>query len=410
MSDAMRDDLERRISDAMDREGGLDADAELRAILAENPSALAYAQDLARIDAVLRSFAERRRREPDWDALAARIEARLDEPLEDLDVTSPPLFEDAGAPHRAREPAVSQEVPVAPAPGAQTATLPPSASSAAPAVAPSSERAPASVVPLAPRRRAPVLAWAGGLAAAAAVGLGILFGIGTLGAPSDRWAEAPAAEEGAAALRGAPEAAPVAPASPAPAPPAPAGAASAAAEPAAAALAMDVPARERDGAEGGLALLEAEPEPAAEPARYARPSGGAGLPAATGASARARRRAGSGVGAAGRALSDAERDERFAALRRAEPDVQRCLAGRGEPAHVMLDVDADGRVSSVRVAPPYAGGEAACIERALRALRLPASGTGRSVLAHTFRPAPPTGGPHARPAAAPGRVDRGFVR
>ncbi len=104
----MNDELMRRISDALDAEGGYEGDAELRALLAKDTEAAAYAADLARVDAALRGLGARRRREPDWDALAARIDARLDEELEALDAEAPPRFEDEV---RTREPAVSQEVP-----------------------------------------------------------------------------------------------------------------------------------------------------------------------------------------------------------------------------------------------------------------------------------------------------------
>lgn len=360
------DELMQRISSAMDADGGVDADAELRALLDRDPDGLLYAQDLVRIDEVLADLGKRAR-EPDWDALAARIEAELDgegEALEGFD--APPRFLDDDA-REVRPRDVSQEVPVAAAPIAPR---------------PEPEASDAKVVDLASRRRSTVFAWTGGLAAAAAVGLGIVFGTAGLGTTFDA---APSSES--AAYEMAEEAAPMAPSAqavaPAPAMPAPA----------------EAPAWD-DLAEGEAS---AEPLPAAAVviggARGA--SGGAPAPAPLAPPMR-------GDGMDGLARAPAAEPPRGAApgraevlttLRDVEPAVQRCLARAGEVARVTMQVGVAGNVVSARVDPPYAGADAACIVDAVRGARLPPSPEGY-VLVHAFRPAPVAGGALARPANA----------
>src|SRR5688572_309102 len=100
----------RRIEDALDAPGGIESDAELRSVLASDPEARAYADDLVRIGERLSAMGSSAS-SVDWDALAAKIEARLDEQLDDLDVLGPPIFEDE-APIERLAPNVSQEVPV----------------------------------------------------------------------------------------------------------------------------------------------------------------------------------------------------------------------------------------------------------------------------------------------------------
>ena len=87
----MKEELQRRISDALDAPGGLEADADLRALLEDDADAAGYAADLAAIDGALAALGEGFE-EPDWDALADRIDAGLEaeEALEPLDVTAPP--------------------------------------------------------------------------------------------------------------------------------------------------------------------------------------------------------------------------------------------------------------------------------------------------------------------------------
>jgi hypothetical protein len=72
----------RRISDALDAPGGIDADEELRAELVSDPEARAYAEELMRLSEELSSLgqgsSDRDCAVLDWDALAAKISARLD--------------------------------------------------------------------------------------------------------------------------------------------------------------------------------------------------------------------------------------------------------------------------------------------------------------------------------------------
>lgn len=357
------DVLMQRISSAIDADGGLERDAELRALLDRDPDALLYAQDLVRIDEVLADLG-RRAAEPDWDALAAHTEAGLDreesgEPLEGFD--APPRFLDADL----RDASASQEVVVV---------------AAASAPRPQPE---AKVVDLASRRRSTVFAWTGGLAAAAAVGLGIAFGTTSLGTSFDA---APSSEPAAAYERAeaeeaaAPSAQAVAP--PPPAMPAPAGAA----------------------AWDGLAEAEASPEPlpaaavAVGRARGSAGAGGAAAPMATPmrlAEPASREPAPESAGV----IAEPGRAQVLTALQGVEPTVQRCLARVGEVARVTLQVGVAGNVVSTRVDPPYTGADAACIVDALRGARLPPSPEGY-VFVHAFRPAPVAGGSLARPPNA----------
>jgi hypothetical protein len=350
-----------RISSAIDADGGIERDAELRALLDRDPDALLYAQDLVRIDEVLADLG-RRAAEPDWDALSAHIEAGLDreesgEPLEGFD--APPRFLDADP----RDASVSQEVVVAPV---------------ASAPRPQPE---AKVVDLASRRRSTVFAWTGGLAAAAAVGLGIAFGTTSLGTTFDA---APSSEPAAAYEQAEAEAAPVAQAvaPPPPAMPAPAGAA----------------------AWDGRAEAEASPEPlpaaavAVGRARGSAGGGGAAAPMAAPmrlAEPAAREPAAEATGV----IAQPGRAQVLTTLHDVEPSVQRCLARVGEVARVTLQVGVAGNVVSTRVDPPYTGADAACIVDALRGARLPPSPEGY-VFVHAFRPAPVAGGSLARPPNA----------
>lgn len=331
----------RRISEALDGPGGIAGDADVSAWIAEDPAALAYAQDLVRIDEVLRELGRERaaQAEPDWDAMALRIEARLDDAL-------PALAGVDDAPRFADEPAAPREEATRPSAGAK-------------------------VVPLAPRRAKGPLYWLGGLAAAAAVGLGITFGLYSFQAE-------PAAESAAATL------------------PATGWAERAAQSPAAPASAAVM--AEAEAAEMPLAAPAPPPAPApaAEPAPRAEPAAVAAAPSPTPrtesiAPARA---------AAGASPADARLDETLArptraevisALQSVEPAVQRCLQARGEVARASVQVGADGTVISVRVDPPYVGGEARCIVDAVHGARLPRSPEDYQAI-HTFRPAPIAGG------------------
>ena len=358
------DELMQRISSAIDADGGLDRDAELRALLDRDPDALLYAQDLVRIDEVLADLG-RRAAEPDWDALAAHIEAGLDreesgEPLEGFD--APPRFLDADL----RDASVSQEVAVAPA---------------ASAPRPQPE---AKVVDLA-RRRSTVFAWTGGLAAAAAVGLGIAFGTTSLGTSFDA---APSSEPAAAYEQAEAEA--MAPGAQAVAPP----------------PVMPAPAEAQ--AWDGLAEAEASPEPlpaaAVAVGRARGYAGGGGAPAPMAAPMRLAEPAREPAADSAGVIAQPGRAQVLTTLQGVEPTVQRCLGRVGEVARVTLQVGVAGNVVSARVDPPYTGADAACIVDAVRGARLPPSPEGY-VFVHVFRPAPVAGGSLARPPNA-GRAAR----
>jgi hypothetical protein len=93
----MRDELMRRISVALDGEG-LASDPEIQKELRANPDAAKYAKDLTRVNKWLATWPLP---EPDaaaFEALALRIEQRMDDSLPALaDVTAPPMFEDDDA-------------------------------------------------------------------------------------------------------------------------------------------------------------------------------------------------------------------------------------------------------------------------------------------------------------------------
>jgi hypothetical protein len=93
----MREDLQQLISTALDAPGGLDADASLRARLERDPEAAAYARDLQRLGAALRRWPLPVSDEA-LEAIAVRIEQRLDEVLPEIaDPTAPPEFDDEDA-------------------------------------------------------------------------------------------------------------------------------------------------------------------------------------------------------------------------------------------------------------------------------------------------------------------------
>lgn len=379
------EDLMRRISDALDAPGGIDADPELRAALAADPEAARYAEDLIAIGTSLEGL--RARPEPDWSAMLAGIEARLDsdEALDDLDATAPPVFADE--PRRER------------------------ATTAAAAAAP---RAGAEVVDLAARRqsRRQVFALVGGLAAAAAVGLGITAGLSmndTAPAASGGYAMEQAAAPVVAEV---PAAAPAAPAPP----------------PSAEPLAM------ADQAEAEAPAWPAEPAP--DPAPPLTATGAfAPEPAAAVARGAARpmdRRTGSGGGAGGYGIGGDLQDdwggpaagrapggpsptpsagptrvEVVNALNAVADAVAACMTTTHEVAEVHVRVNgATGRVESVTVEPPFAGAEAACIVRAVRGAAMPTSAHPSYDVVHAYHPAPLAGGSLGSEAPAAARRAR----
>ena len=84
--------LSRRISDALNSEDGVAGDPDLAAILAAEPQAAVHAKHLARVGRWLAMWPVETPSEPDFEALAAKIDARLGESFED-DFSLPPEFE-----------------------------------------------------------------------------------------------------------------------------------------------------------------------------------------------------------------------------------------------------------------------------------------------------------------------------
>lgn len=349
------EELTRRISSALDR-GGVNADPALRALLDEDDAALRIAQDFVRIDEVLKSLGASVR-EPDWNALAARIEARLDAELAPLDgdVLAPPHFIDDGA-------------------AAPSATV---REASAGAAAPSDEhRAP--VVDLAAARgttstssspkQPGFLVWGGGLAAAAAVGLGIVFGLTTLDGST-----------GSSAVGNAPAAAVQGPARAVSALEAP--------EP--------MPAAPAPSVQPQQALFDDEDMVVEHAISRETLSG----PALRDAPARDAQQE------AVRAPIELPetpptRAEILAALARVERSVQRCLERRGDPARVSIQIGVRGNAISTRVDPPYVGTEAACIVDVLREAELPRSPQTYQFV-HVFRPARTLGSSAQQRATSP---------
>lgn len=90
----------RRVSTALDMPGGLEGPlhARLRDELAKDPESQKWAQDVQKLDALLRSWPEQERADEAWEGLAARISQRLSEALPaGLDFTTPPFFDDEDA-------------------------------------------------------------------------------------------------------------------------------------------------------------------------------------------------------------------------------------------------------------------------------------------------------------------------
>lgn len=373
----MNDELTRRISDALDAPGGIEADEDLRAQIESDAAATAYAQDLESIGAALGALSTRAS-EPDWRAMLGRIEARLDDDLEDIgDVTAPPELEDA----EGQAPAVPVKA-------------------TAPAVA---MRAESNVVDLAAHRRQRALfATIGGLAAAAAVGLGIMAGLSL-----ERDAEPVAA---AGVMQAASEAAP---ASPAPA------------QMAVSDVMGDVEAPgsseeslpEADMVAGGeapsaapsvMATAPAEARadldrPDMQPMPGRRASGGSSRGAAgtdDGLHALGRSH-GPGQGAGGMGGPQTpDRVEVVNALNSVQAEIVACMGDTRSVARVFVRVNGStGTVGAVRVSPPFSGAEAACMVRVIGGVQMPRSASTYEI-EHAYRPERVAGGTLGRPAAA----------
>lgn len=344
--------LMRRISEALDR-GGLDADPVLRARVEGDPEALRYAQDLVRIDEALASFG-RDAPEPDWEALAMRIERHLDDELEPLEgFDAPPRFTD--------EDEVSRTIAL-------------------------EERGNApSVVELASRRTS-LMVWSGGLAAAAVALLAVMAGGVSFDATPES-AGAPMEEEPAAFAE----------------------------EFAEEALPAPVPEASPDAWESPRPLPEDREARASAEGKAALGLGGSSQ-ARSGRRAERRRTASSEpprVGFGGDAVAQTAPSEASDTLRSAgrsvapsaltqmEARVQRCLAPGGASARVTIDVGASGEVRRVRVGPPHRGEGAACIEQAVRSVRLEPGPEARRIV-RFIRP-PAVGESNSEPVRVRGR-------
>ncbi len=95
------EDLRKRVSEALDTPGGIDAPAHaaLREELAHDADAAAWAADVVRLDALLRGWPAPARTEAFWEGLAARVEQRVAGARGGAgpDLTSPPYFDDEDA-------------------------------------------------------------------------------------------------------------------------------------------------------------------------------------------------------------------------------------------------------------------------------------------------------------------------
>lgn len=394
----------RRISDALDAPGGIDADEDLRALLAADAEAQVYAKDVEAIDGALSALGEGI--ETDWDALADRIEAslELDTALDDIgDVTLPPSFE-------ADDPAAVEAAPAVAAAQATTAELAESNAPVFPAP-PAASTPAAEVIDLATRRRRTLRATMAGLAAAAAVGVGVVVGINALGPNADMMmSEAPAAqspepmmalaeaeeesvaeepaEESAADLAEA--TAEAEPPSPAPMP----SPAAAAPTPSRTSAGAPVASRRARAVWDQRAVSATPRAQRADLDAFRGRGGGGGAPATPPAEEALGGGAGSGTATTTATTTPgggAIRPLAMQALARVEARVLHCMGDERAVARVTVEVAPRGQVLSARVDPPFTGATAACIERAVRSARMPVSDA-RYVIAYRFRPQPAAGG------------------
>ncbi|MFO0683316.1 MAG: hypothetical protein U0234_14760 [Sandaracinus sp.] len=94
----MKDELMRRISSALDTEAGVAGDPSLQEALRADPEAAKYAKDAARVGKWLAVWPLPEPDDAAFEALAARIEQRLDEELPKIaDPTEAPSFDDDDA-------------------------------------------------------------------------------------------------------------------------------------------------------------------------------------------------------------------------------------------------------------------------------------------------------------------------
>ncbi|MBK8168819.1 MAG: hypothetical protein IPK60_00570 [Sandaracinaceae bacterium] len=92
------EELQRRVSTALDAPGGIDADAELKAAVEADPELQSFVADAKTLDGILREWPLDEISDEAWEAMAARVDQRLDDALAAIgDVTRPPVFDDGDA-------------------------------------------------------------------------------------------------------------------------------------------------------------------------------------------------------------------------------------------------------------------------------------------------------------------------
>ncbi|UJR80383.1 hypothetical protein [Sandaracinus amylolyticus] len=462
----MREDLQRRISAALDAPDGIDGDPGLREVLEGDPQAAAYAHDVARLGRLMREWPLP---EPDgaaFEALAARIEQRLDETLpRGGDLTAAPQFDDDDDLRDATAgllgPVITsgefqveelESIPpgviapksnAAPPPPPSARSLPAPVAREIPKLAPASDQAvdrlsfpsippapgasslqQAPVVPLRKRERGRY-GWLAGLAAAAAVGLGVFTSTQIYqNAPSAESAAAPAQTVAPGATAAIPaegaavyEMAAVEEPAPAPTTPMPA-APMQRAEPMAAPreappppprpAAASTEAYAFDGMLGG-ALASGGAPTDERPARrraassdgaYARGAAGGGGAIGAGATTRADdaeetpRSAPRPTVAAAPAAAEPDEDlpatpDRgavLAAIQAVEPAVRACAEAEHGVASVRIVVANTGRVTTATVGGQFAGTPVgSCVARAVRTARFPRFASERFEVTYPFQ-------------------------
>lgn len=371
----MSEDLERRIQQALDAGRAPHEDAELAAELEADPGARALASELQRLDAALRQWPQPARDEQAWEALAERIEGRLDEPLEPMaDPTAPPAGDDLGVLEESSG-TYERSSGAAPAASDEPALSEVQATRSQPA-------------PTQPAPRRGALPWGLAAAAAAVLGLGVAAAslLGSDG-EDERVALAPAAgEPSTAPATGGDDAAPSAPSAE---PEEGSAAEQTAADPQAIAEAQSDSAEQAEADEGSAeraAEVEAErrrrlARQRALPSRRGGGSSGAG--GASSAEPKTHQRPSSGGGLA--ATPSEEAIQR--AMREVASKVKACAAEPETGPAVRVTVrGSTGRVQQVKALGSLADTErGVCIERAVEHVRLPPFEHAEHTFVHRFR-------------------------
>jgi hypothetical protein len=401
----VRDDVLDRIQRAID--AGAVVDDELEREFASDPEAMRLASELVAIDEALRSWPEPRVSDETLDAIALRVEQRLDERLAPIgDPTAAPVFDDEEAIAISIAPPVSRAPDVAElrqlaTPRHSAETLPPDLLESIPPEAPAdlvasiarmpartderfelpSVRPQAVVVPIARRSErapeaappkksgAPVIWLLGGTLAAAAAAL-LVVAVGTFGTTRS---EVALSEPGAATSES-PERT-LTPTVPAPPPSAmPIGAGGGGPDTMLAREELTGEAEFDEGAAANEALALDLADAAEPPADEAQAQGS---PARTVETSSTDRRARSAATAdeqrRGGSAGSPTREQILTAMRAIAPAVSACGGGaRTGVAEVRVRLGSSGRVQSAVVIGQFAGTpEGTCIARAVRGARVP---------------------------------------